>query len=124
MHVLLVERHPELQQSFAEALGAAGHSVAIGGEWTMALHSAREEEPALIVVDVSLEPSAAARFVAELHNDRVLCRVPVIALAYRFGSERSVLDAGVQCCIPRLPTPEDVVKAADWAAEVYCEATA
>jgi CheY-like chemotaxis protein len=121
MDVLLVEPNPALQQTFAEALGAAGYSVVVESDWALALQRARDKTPAVVVVDASLEPGAAGRFVEELHHDVALVAVAIVGIAFRFGAERGILAAGVQCCIQKLPTPDEVVKAVQWAAEVYGE---
>lgn len=124
MDVLLVERNPELRETFAVALAAAGYGVAIASDWELALRVAQEDTPAVVVLDASLEPGAAARFVNALHRDVTLRDVPVAGIAYHFGSERGIQEVGIQCCIPRLPTPAEVVKAVRWASDVYGEEAA
>jgi DNA-binding response OmpR family regulator len=124
MDVLLVEPNPELRRTFAEALSAAGYSVVTETGWVTALQLARKLTPATVVVDASLDPGAAGRFVNELRQDGMLSGVPIVGIAYRFGAERSILEAGVQCCIQKLPAPDEVVKAVQWAAEVYGETAA
>lgn len=119
MHVLLVERNPELQQVFADALACEGFSVVAVADWASASRAAHEGVPAVVVVDASLEPGAAGRFVSELRHDGSLRDVPVAGIAFRFGSEQGILAAGVQCCIQKMPTPAEVVKVVRWATAVY-----
>lgn len=119
MHVLLIEPNPELREAFAEALGAAGFPSVVASDWELALQAAREERPAMVVVDASLEPVAAARFVHDLRRDGALGEIPVAGIAFRFGSERGILGAGIQCCLQKLPTPDEVVRAVRWVATVY-----
>ncbi len=119
MRVLLVEPSPELREAFAQALVAEGHAVTSIAHPGVALGVAHETSPQVVVLDASLSPAGAARFVGELRHDGALRDVPIAGIAYLLGSEHGILAAGVQCCLRRLPAPEDIVKAVCWAGEVY-----
>src|SRR5512144_914131 len=117
MRVLLVEPNPDLREAFAQALIAEGHAVTSIADPGAALRVAHETSPQVVVLDASLSPAGAARFVGELRHDGELRDVPVAGIAYLLGSERGILSAGVQCCLRRLPLPEEIVKAVRWAGE-------
>lgn len=124
MRILLVEGNEGLRSAFRKALEEAGYSTAGAGTWAEAVEAARRERPGLLLVDASHEPLAAAEFVRVVRRDARLRELPIAGIASLPGSERGILDAGVQCCIRAFPAPADLVKVARWAASVYRDAAA
>ncbi len=124
MRILLVEANPVLRRSFTDELEEAGYSTIGVGTWTEAHLVAREEPPGLILINATLRPDEAARFVRELRGDPELGQVPIAGIALVPGGERGILEAGAQFCIRDVPSRLDLVKAARWAASVYSEAAA
>jgi CheY-like chemotaxis protein len=124
MRILLVEANPVLRRCFADELEEAGYLTVGVGTWIEAHLAAREERPGLILVNATLRPDEAARFVRELRSDRDLGNIPVAGIALVPGAERGILEAGAQFCIRDVPTRFELVKAARWAASVYCEVAA
>ncbi len=108
---------------FAEEIGEAGYATVAVDSCDEALRVAREGSatPDVILLDASLDPAHAVEFVGTVRRDARLRDVPVAAIAFAPGSERGVLEAGAKCCLRTVPGPGEVLKAVQWAFDVYCQ---
>lgn len=123
MRVLVVEASGKLQRLFAQEIAAAGYSPITVGSCDEALRVAREgpSTPDVILLDATLDPVHAVEFVGTVRRDARLRDIPVAAIALAPGSERGVLEAGAKCCLRAVPGPGEVLKAVEWAFDVYCQ---
>lgn len=121
MRVLVIEPSAGLRQIFSLELEEAGFS-AIGAESSEeAMRLASEDPPDAIVLNATVAPASGAQFIRHLRSDGRLGSVPVVGMAFAPGSERSLLEAGADCCLRALPLRGDVLKAIHWAVSVYGE---
>jgi CheY-like chemotaxis protein len=123
MRVLVVESSGSLQRAFAQEIADAGYSTIMVTCCEEAMRLARESAPApdVILLDATLDPAHAVEFVAALRADARLRAIPVAAIAFTPGSERGMLEAGAKCCLRAVPGPGEVLKAVQWAFDVYCQ---
>ncbi len=123
MRVLVVEPSGKLRRLFAQEIGEAGYSTVSVGSVDEALRAARDgpRPPDVILLDATLDPAHAVEFVSTVRADPRLRGVPVAAIAFAPGSERGVLEAGAKCCLRAVPEPGEVLKAVEWAFDVYCQ---
>lgn len=118
MTVLLVELSPGLRRACAEEL-ARGGFPAEDAPWEDALRRLRRAVPQVLVVDGSAEPERAAMLVRELRRDAGLADLPVVGIAGPGGADQELMAAGAHCCLRTRAGPSDVLRAVQWAAEVY-----
>lgn len=60
--ILVVEDYPDLQLQYETALKAAGHTVTLAGDGTVALKLAKDSEPDLILLDMLLPTMGGLEF--------------------------------------------------------------
>lgn len=122
MRVLVVESSGTLRDVFAQEIADAGYLAVAVGSCAEALRVARESTPPpdVILLDATLDPGHAVEFVTTVRGDARLRAIPVAAIAFAPGSERGVLEAGAKCCLRAVPQPGEVLKAVQWAFDVYC----
>lgn len=123
MRVLVVESSGTLRNVFAQEIAEAGYATVAVGSCAEALRVAREspQPPDVILLDATLDPAHAVEFVGTVRGDQRLRSIPVAAIAFAPGSERGVLEAGAKCCLRTIPQPGEVLKAVEWAFDVYCQ---
>jgi two-component system cell cycle response regulator DivK len=120
MRVLVVESSGTLRRVFSEEIAHAGYSTVAVSCCEEALRLARDgSRPDVILLDATLDPAHAVEFVGTLRADPALRGIPVAAIAFAPGSERGMLEAGAKCCLRTVPGPGEVLKAVEWAFDVY-----
>lgn len=122
MRVLVVESSGTLREAFAQEIAEAGYSAIAVSSCAEALALARDGgRPDVILLDATLDPAHAVEFVGTVRSDPRLRDIPVAAIAFAPGSERGMLEAGAKCCLRTVPGPGEVLKAVQWAFDVYCQ---
>ncbi|WP_427008380.1 response regulator [Pseudarthrobacter sp. H2] len=91
--VLVVDDDPYLLRALRITLQAHGYDVAAAADGRAALLAARQDMPAVVVLDLGLPDMDGT---AVIHELRGFSRVPILVLSARHGSEDKVqaLDAG------------------------------
>jgi len=106
MDILLVDDNPLMQQLMVRFLSDLGYSVAVAGRADEALALAREQAPALFLIDMrlpDLDGPEALRALRELPN---CATTPAIAMSGL--DERSLRPARVADFVAYLPKPIDL----------------
>ncbi len=117
--VLVVDPNPGLRRLFTLELEEAGYST-LGAETADdAKQFAAVDPPRAIVLNATTAPDDAATFISELRANDGMRGVPVVGIACRPGTEQRLLNAGADCCLRRVPTGGEVLKAVEWALAVY-----
>lgn len=78
MHVLLIEPDAILSRIYAEALQAAGHTVAAAASAQAAVHLADERRPDVVVLELQLGHHNGVEFLYEFRSYSEWLQVPVI----------------------------------------------
>ena len=94
--VLIVEDNPANMKLAFTLLQSAGHSVLTAADAEAGLALAREEQPALILMDIQLPGMDGLEATMLLKQDAATCAIPVIALTALAmkGDEQRIRAAG------------------------------
>jgi CheY-like chemotaxis protein len=94
--ILVVEDNQMNTELVTDLLEAAGFSVFHAPTAEEGIHAAREKQPALILMDVSLPGMDGLCAVRTLKSSAATCQIPVIALTAHAmkGDEETALEAG------------------------------
>ncbi|MEU4445555.1 ATP-binding protein [Actinosynnema sp. NPDC050801] len=88
--ILLVEDNADLRDYLTRLLSAQHWLVGAVGDAETALAHARTARPDLVLSDVMLPGRDGLALLGDLRSDPVLCRVPVVLLTARAGTESAV----------------------------------
>jgi two-component system phosphate regulon response regulator PhoB len=81
--ILVVDDEPDIIALVAYHLARAGYRVSTASTGTEALSAAREEHPALVVLDLMLPELSGFQVLERLRADRALSEIPVLMLTAR-----------------------------------------
>jgi two-component system phosphate regulon response regulator PhoB len=81
--ILVVDDEPDIVALVAYHLARSGYRVSTASTGTEALQAAREEQPALVVLDLMLPELSGFQVLERLRADRALADIPVLMLTAR-----------------------------------------
>lgn len=81
--ILVVDDEPDIVALVAYHLARAGYRVSTASTGPEALHAAKEEQPALVVLDLMLPELSGFQVLERLRADRSLTDIPVLMLTAR-----------------------------------------
>ena len=81
--ILVVDDEPDIVALVAYHLARAGYRVSTASNGTEALQAARDEQPALIVLDLMLPELSGFQVLERVRADRTLTDIPVLMLTAR-----------------------------------------
>jgi two-component system, OmpR family, phosphate regulon response regulator PhoB len=81
--ILVVDDEPDIIALVAYHLARSGYRVSTASTGTEALQAAREEQPALIVLDLMLPELSGFQVLERVRGDRALADIPVLMLTAR-----------------------------------------
>jgi two-component system phosphate regulon response regulator PhoB len=81
--ILVVDDEPDITALVAYHLARSGYRVSTASTGTEALQAAREEQPALVVLDLMLPELSGFEVLERLRADRALADIPVLMLTAR-----------------------------------------
>jgi two-component system phosphate regulon response regulator PhoB len=81
--ILVVDDEPDIIALVAYHLARAGYRVSTASTGMEALHAAREEQPALVVLDLMLPELSGFEVLERMRGDRALAEIPVLMLTAR-----------------------------------------
>lgn len=81
--ILVVDDEPDIIALVAYHLARSGYRVSTASSGTEALQAAREEQPALIVLDLMLPELSGFEVLERIRADRALADIPVLMLTAR-----------------------------------------
>jgi two-component system phosphate regulon response regulator PhoB len=81
--ILVVDDEPDIIALVAYHLARSGYRVSTASSGTEALQAAREEQPALVVLDLMLPELSGFQVLERLRADRALAEIPVLMLTAR-----------------------------------------
>ncbi len=87
MHILLVEPDTLLADTYGQAFEAAGHTVAAVCSAQMAVHTADERQPDVVVLELQLPRHNGVEFLYEFRSYPEWLEVPVIIHSFTPPSE-------------------------------------
>ncbi|TAH32286.1 response regulator transcription factor [Candidatus Saccharibacteria bacterium] len=104
MHILLIEPDVLLAESYTRAFEAAGHSVAVARSAQTAVHTADEQQPDVVVLELQLPMHNGVEFLYEFRSYPEWLHVPVIIHSFTPPSEYDQAatlerELGVQRCL-------------------------
>src|SRR5947207_9009947 len=76
--ILVVDDEPDIIALVAYHLARSGYRVSTASTGTEALHAIREEQPALVVLDLMLPELSGFQVLERMRADRTLTDVPVL----------------------------------------------
>jgi two-component system cell cycle response regulator DivK len=106
MNILIVDDHPSGRELTVEALRPLGYELIEAGSADIAVRLAREEQPALILLDIrmpSVDGFAAIHALREDPMTTNICIVAFTACAMR-GEKQAAIEAGFDGCLTK-PIP-------------------
>jgi CheY-like chemotaxis protein len=122
MHrVLIVDAVRAVRMLLAQMIQGHGDVPVEAETAEAALGKALENPPDAIIVNHCLDGRSGADLVREIRaaNSDKLRSVPIVALSGRRGTERTLLDAGASCFLTKPYCEAELMKAVNWAIEVY-----
>jgi two-component system phosphate regulon response regulator PhoB len=81
--ILVVDDEPDIIALVAYHLARSGYRVSTASTGTEALQAAREEQPALVVLDLMLPELSGFQVLERLRADRAFSEIPVLMLTAR-----------------------------------------
>ena len=81
--ILVVDDEPDIIALVAYHLARSGYRVSTASSGPEALHAARDEQPALIILDLMLPELSGFEVLERLRADRALADIPVLMLTAR-----------------------------------------
>jgi CheY-like chemotaxis protein len=110
--VLLVDDYPDAREMYSEYLQYSGFDVIEAGNGIEALQQAIEQEPDIILMDLSLPVMDGWEATRRLKADRRTARIPVVALTGHAlaGISEGARRAGCDAFVTKPCLPEDLVK--------------
>lgn len=81
--ILVVDDEPDIIALVAYHLARSGYRVSTAASGTEALEAARDEQPALIVLDLMLPELSGFQVLERLRADKILADIPVLMLTAR-----------------------------------------
>ena len=81
--ILVVDDEPDIIALVAYHLARSGYRVSTASSGTEALQAAREEQPALVVLDLMLPELSGFQVLERIRADRALSEIPVLMLTAR-----------------------------------------
>lgn len=110
--ILLVEDNPDNRNIYRVILEHTGYTVVEATDGEEALRAAREENPDLILMDLSIPKVNGLEVTRILKNDSATRRVPIIALtAFAMASDRlKAAEAGCDGYLAKPVEPRAVVE--------------
>ncbi len=96
MRILVAEDNPENQEIIRRRLERAGHEVVIAANGREAVEMAQSQDPALVLMDVSMPILSGLEATQEIRQIDDVCKKPIIALTAHAmeGDEAKCLAAG------------------------------
>jgi len=94
-HVLIVEDDPDLRRIFAEVLDHHGYRVSEAATGQEAIVTAFNENPNLILLDLSLPDMTGTDAARALKQNPQTSHIPIVACSAYFGPERR--DQALRC---------------------------
>jgi two-component system, cell cycle response regulator DivK len=110
--VLLVDDYPDAREMYSEYLQYSGFDVIEAGNGIEALQQAIEQDPDIILMDLSLPVMDGWEATRRLKADRRTARIPVVALTGHAlaGISEGARRAGCDAFVTKPCLPEDLVK--------------
>ena len=110
--VLLVDDYPDAREMYSEYLQYSGFDVIEAGNGIEALQQAIEQEPDIILMDLSLPVMDGWEATRRLKADRRTARIPVVALTGHAlaGISEGARRAGCDAFVTKPCLPEDLVR--------------
>lgn len=112
MRILVVEDEPENQLAIQVILTVEGFEVVSVEDGRLALQTAKEQRPDLILLDVMMPEINGFEVLAQLRQDEATKSIPVImltALAQRSDVAKAV-EAGVDGYVAKPFEPDDLIE--------------
>jgi two-component system phosphate regulon response regulator PhoB len=109
--ILVVDDEPDIIALVAYHLARSGYRVSTASNGTEALNAAREEHPALIVLDLMLPELSGFQVLERLREDRALADTPVLMLTARREEQDRVqgLSLGADDYLVKPFSPQELV---------------
>jgi two-component system cell cycle response regulator DivK len=110
--VLLVDDYPDAREMYTEYLRFSGFDVVEAGNGIEALQRAIDEEPDIILMDLSLPVMDGWEATRRLKADKRTASIPVVALTGHAlaGISEGAKRAGCDAFVTKPCLPEDLVK--------------
>lgn len=104
--VLVVDDEPDLRDLLRTSLGLAGHDVSVASDGHKGLHSAREQRPDVVVLDVMMPGLDGWTVLASLKSDPdpAIASIPVLMLTAR-AEDLDMVRGGIEGAIRYLTKP-------------------
>jgi CheY-like chemotaxis protein len=111
VRILLLEDNPANLELMTYLLRAFGHTVLTAEDGRQGLHSARQEQPDLIICDVQLPEMDGYAVAAALKADPALRKIPLVAVTAlaMVGDRDRMLAAGFDGYLAKPIDPETFV---------------
>ena len=90
-HILLVDDDPHLRTVLGDRLEHAGYQVTLAASGEQALEKLKDDDPDLIILDISMPGMGGIGFLKEISDERSKTRYPVLVLTAR-GAMESFFD--------------------------------
>ena len=109
--ILVVDDEPDILALVAYHLARSGYRVSTAATGTEALHAARDERPALIVLDLMLPELSGFEVLERLRGDAQLANTPVLMLTARREEQDRVkgLSLGADDYLVKPFSPQELV---------------
>jgi CheY-like chemotaxis protein len=110
--VLLVDDYPDAREMYSEYLGYSGFEVVEASNGIEALQRAIDDQPDIILMDLSLPVMDGWEATRRLKADERTAGIPVVALTGHAlaGISQGAKDAGCDAFVTKPCLPEDLVK--------------
>ena len=109
--ILVVDDEPDIIALVAYHLARAGYRVSTATTGTQALNAARDEQPAMVVLDLMLPELSGFQVLEKLRADRALADIPVLMLTARReeGDRVQGLSLGADDYLVKPFSPQELV---------------
>jgi DNA-binding response OmpR family regulator len=108
--ILVVDDHPQIVRLLQRVLETDGHEILTAGDGEEALRMIRQEQPALVLLDVMLPKLDGYQVLSEMKADPTVQQIPVIMLT---GMDQDTqvargLQLGADCYLSKPFRPAEV----------------
>jgi DNA-binding response OmpR family regulator len=98
-HVLVVDDDQDIRDILELALGIEGYDVVLASDRNLALKSARESAPALVLLDYYMHGLEPALFISELRSLKI--EAPIVLMTAAHDGKEKAKALGVDHLLPK-----------------------